>query len=68
MGGTYRPGGVFLGPVTVAERYRGLAFQAVEAGEHGYPSDLIEVFCGVHLRVELALDDGDLIQVRLLAG
>jgi hypothetical protein len=31
--------GYFLAPVTVAGRYRGLAFQAVEPGERGYPPD-----------------------------
>jgi CTP-dependent riboflavin kinase len=60
--------GYFLAPVTVAERYRGLAFQAVEPGERGYPPDQIELFCEAHLRAELGLDDGDLIAVRLNDG
>jgi len=51
--------------VTVAERYRGLAFQAVERGEPGYPPDQIELFCEAHLRGELGLGDGDPIAVWL---
>ena len=51
--------------MTVAERFRGLAFQAVEPGEYGYPSDQIELFCEVHLRKELGLGDGDAIAVWL---
>jgi CTP-dependent riboflavin kinase len=57
--------GYFLAPVLVAERYRGLAFQAVERGEPGYPPDQIELFCEAHLRRELGLGDGDRIAVRL---
>jgi CTP-dependent riboflavin kinase len=57
--------GYFLASVTVARRYRGLAFQAVEPGEHGYPPDQIELLCEAHLRRELGLGDGDLIEVRL---
>ena len=60
--------GYFLAPVTVAERFRGLAFQAVEPGEYGYPSDQIELFCEVHLREELGLGDGDAIAVWLSDG
>ena len=60
--------GYFLAPVTVGGRYRGLAFQAVEAGERGYPRDQIELFCEVHLRAELGLDNGDLIAVWLNDG
>ena len=60
--------GCFLASVTVAGRYRGLAFQAVEPGERGYPPDQIELFCEAHLRVELGLDDGDLIAVWLNDG
>ena len=60
--------GYFLAPVTcarsVAERFRGLAFQAVESGEFGYPSDQIELFCEVHL----GLGDGDAIAVWLSDG
>jgi CTP-dependent riboflavin kinase len=58
--------GYFLASVTVAGRYRGLAFQAVEPG--GYPPDQIELFCEAHLRAELGLDDGDLIAVWLNDG
>jgi hypothetical protein len=57
--------GYFVALVTVAGRYRGLAFQAVEAGEFGYPTDQIELFCEIHLRSELGLGDGDAIAVRL---
>jgi CTP-dependent riboflavin kinase len=60
--------GYFLASVTVAGRYRGLAFQAVEPGECGYPRDQIELFCEAHLRAELGLDDGDLISVWLNDG
>src|SRR5262245_8240301 len=55
--------GYFLAPVTIAGRYRGLAFQAVEPGESGYLTDQIELFCEAHLRTELSLADGDLIAV-----
>jgi CTP-dependent riboflavin kinase len=57
--------GYFLAAVTVAGRYRGLAFQAVEPGEPGYPPDQIELFCETHLRTELGLGDGDPISVWL---
>jgi CTP-dependent riboflavin kinase len=57
--------GYFLAPVTVAGSYRGLAFQAFEPPEHGYPSDQIELFCEAHLRTELGLGDGDPIEVSL---
>jgi CTP-dependent riboflavin kinase len=60
--------GYFLAPVTVAGQYRGLAFQAVEPGEPGYPRDQIELFCELHLRAALGLEDGDLIAVRLDDG
>ena len=60
--------GYFLASVMVAGRYRGLAFQAVEPGECGYPPDQIELFCEAHLRAELGLDDGDLIAVWLNDG
>ena len=57
--------GYFLAAVTVAKRYRGLAFQAVEPGERGYPPDQIELFCEAHVRTELGLHDGDVVSVRL---
>jgi CTP-dependent riboflavin kinase len=60
--------GYFLASVAVAGRYRGLAFQAIEPGERGYPRDQIELFCEAHLRAELGLDDGDLIAVWLNDG
>jgi CTP-dependent riboflavin kinase len=60
--------GYYLAPVTVASRFRGLAFQAVELEASGYPPDQIEVFCNVHLREELGLRDGDPISIRLDDG
>jgi len=60
--------GYFLARVTVAGRFRGLAFQAVEPRDRGYPPDQIELFCEAHLRAELGLDDGDPIAVRLNEG
>jgi CTP-dependent riboflavin kinase len=57
--------GYFLAPVTVAGRYRGVAFQAVEPGECGYPPDQIELFCEAHVRAQLGLGDGDPIAVLL---
>ena len=57
--------GYFLAPVIVAERYRGLAFQAVERGGPGYPPEQIELFCEAHLRRELGLGDGDPIAVLI---
>lgn len=59
--------GYFLAPVLVADRYRGLAFQAVERGGPGYPPDQIELFCEAHLRRELGLGDGDRISVLVSA-
>jgi CTP-dependent riboflavin kinase len=57
--------GYFLAPVMVAQRYRGLAFQAVEPEGGGYPPDQIEVFCEVHLRGQLGLADGDRVAIRI---
>jgi CTP-dependent riboflavin kinase len=57
--------GYFLAPVMIANRYRGIAFQAVEHGELGYPSDQIELFSDVHLRKALGLRDGDSVDVSL---
>jgi CTP-dependent riboflavin kinase len=54
--------GYFYVPVMIAE-YRGLAFQADEPGDPGYPADLIELFSEVHLRRALNLSDGDPIAV-----
>jgi CTP-dependent riboflavin kinase len=48
--------GYHLVPVLLAGRYRGIAFQA---DEPGYPEDLVEIMCEVHLRSRLGLDDGD---------
>ena len=58
--------GYFLAPVMISERYRGLAFQAVEPGMPGYPSDQIELFSEVHLRDAVGLSDGDPIAVSVL--
>ena len=55
--------GYYLARVTIAGRYRGLAFQADESGYPGYPSDQIELFSEVHLRRALGLSDGDPITV-----
>jgi CTP-dependent riboflavin kinase len=60
--------GYYIARVTVAGRYRGLAFQALEPSDPGYPPDQIELFCEVRLRAALSLDDGDLIAVRLDDG
>lgn len=57
--------GYFLAPVVIAGRYRGLAFQADEPGDPGYPSDQVEIFCEVHLRDALGLVDGDTVAVRV---
>ena len=55
--------GYFLAPVLIADRYRGLAFQADEPGGPGYPADLVELFSEAHLRSALRLSDGDPIRV-----
>jgi len=57
--------GYYLAPVTVAGRYRGLAFQAVEPQGVGYPPDQIELFSEAHLRTALGLDDGHPISLLL---
>jgi CTP-dependent riboflavin kinase len=57
--------GYYLAPVTIAHRYRGLAFQAVEPVGRGYPPDQLELFCEIHLRRQLGLRDGDRILVQL---
>ena len=51
----------------ISGRYRGLAFQADERGEPGYPSDQVELFSEVRLREALGLRDGDRIAVRILS-
>jgi len=55
--------GYFLAPVTIAGRFRGLAFQAVEPVGLGYPPDQIELFAEVHLRSALGLSDGDRLEI-----
>lgn len=55
--------GYFFASVRIADRYRGLAFQAVEPA--GYPPDQLELFCEVHLRQTLGLVDGERIAVTL---
>lgn len=57
--------GYFLAHVTIAERYRGLAFQADEPAPPGYPQDQIELFSEVALRTALDLSDGDHLVVTL---
>jgi hypothetical protein len=57
--------GYFLTRVKIAERYRGLACQADEPAQPGYPSDLIELFSEVLLRAALDLSDGDHLVVTL---
>jgi protein-S-isoprenylcysteine O-methyltransferase Ste14 len=52
--------GYHLVPVLVAGRYRAIAFQA---DEPGYPEDLLEVMCEVHLRSTLGLQNGDGITI-----
>jgi CTP-dependent riboflavin kinase len=55
--------GYFFAHVRVAGRYRGMAFQADELG---YPGNLVEIVCEVHLREALGLRDGDTIRVSIL--
>src|SRR5262245_57756445 len=57
--------GYFLTRVTIANRYRGVAFQAIEHDGPGYPPDQIELFSEVHLRSALGLGDGDPIAVSV---
>ena len=59
--------GYHLAPVLIEERYRGLAFQAVEPAGGGYPEDLVELFSEVHLRTALDLDDDDHLVATLRA-
>lgn len=54
--------GYFIAAARVADRYRGLAFQA---DEPGYPADLLEVLSEVHLRDALGLHDGDRLTLTL---
>lgn len=57
--------GYYLARVTIAGRFLGLAFQAVEPGGPGYPRDQIELVGEPHLRTALGLADGDTIVVRV---
>ena len=57
--------GYFVASVTIAEHFRGLAFQADEPNGPGYPPDQIELFAETHLRSALGLGDGDPIAVSL---
>jgi CTP-dependent riboflavin kinase len=57
--------GYFVLDVVIANRFRGLAFQAVEPGGPGYPTDQIELFSEVNLRSVLGLTDGDPIVVSV---
>jgi CTP-dependent riboflavin kinase len=54
--------GYFIAAARVADRYRGLAFQA---DEPDYPADLLEMLCEVHLRDALGLHDGDRLNLTL---
>jgi protein-S-isoprenylcysteine O-methyltransferase Ste14 len=54
--------GYHLAPVLVEGRFRGIAFQA---DEPGYPEDLVEIMCEVHLRTALGVDDGDPISATV---
>lgn len=56
--------GYFLIRVLIADRYRGLAFQADETG---YPADQVELIAEVHLRNVLGLSDGDRISFSMVA-
>jgi CTP-dependent riboflavin kinase len=58
--------GYFLAPVLIEGRCRGLAFQADERMEPGYPADQIELMSEVHLRDALGLGDGDPIKLSVL--
>ena len=64
-GATIGQAGYHLAPVLVEGRYRGIAFQA---DEPGYPEDLVEIMCEVHLRSSLGLEDGDPIAATLALG
>jgi CTP-dependent riboflavin kinase len=57
--------GYFIASVLIAGRFRGVAFQAVEPEGLGYPADQIELFSDAYLRSELALEDGDAIEVAI---
>lgn len=57
--------GYFLTAVLIADRYRGVAFQA---DEPGYPVNQIELLCEVHLRRALGLRDGDSITLSVLTN
>jgi CTP-dependent riboflavin kinase len=54
--------GYFLVSVLIADRYRGVAFQADERGHPGYPADQVELLSEVHLRETLGLSDSDPIK------
>jgi protein-S-isoprenylcysteine O-methyltransferase Ste14 len=64
-GATTGQAGYHLAPVLVEGRYRGIAFQA---DEPGYPEDLVEIMCEVHLRSSLGLEDGDPIAATVTVG
>ncbi len=57
--------GYFFARVLIADDYRGVAMQAEE---RGYPSELVELICEVHLRGTLGLTDGDQISFSVLDG
>ena len=55
--------GYFVVRVLIADRYRGLAFQA---DEPGYPPDQVELVAGVNLRNVLGLGDGDAVSFSVV--
>ena len=57
--------GYFLARVLIADRYRGVAFQA---DEDEYPDDLVELMAETHLRTALELDDGAPVTFAILDG
>ena len=61
-GAEHEPAGFWWAPVRIAHRYRGIAFQAEEAG---YPRDMVELVASVRLRDALEVDDGDVIEFEV---
>ena len=57
--------GYLMADVTIAGRYRGLAFQAEEPDGPGYPPAQLELLSEAHLRRALALSDGDAVAVAV---
>lgn len=55
--------GYFWSRVLIAGRYRGVVAQA---DEPGYPDDLVELLCEVHLRETLDLKDDDALSFAVV--